>query len=271
MGFSLNPLHDISSALHAGEQLAGKALHAGEKVAEDGAKDFAGAMKDAANAVTHMSPSQIGHIALNVVGMVPVVGTVANLANAGWYAAQGDWTDAAWSAAAAIPIEGDVADAAQLGKDALNITEDGATAGRVVEDANEAASTAGRLRNEDGTFAAEPRGDDVTHSRSTEYPHGNDPSVRKQVIAQHTNANGEVIDPQTGQVIPEDQVTIEHSRPVVDHWNTEGYDQSGAERAQWYNNKDNLTVKPRSVNSSEGAKLGQSQTFRQTTGPNYRP
>jgi hypothetical protein len=149
MGFSLNPLHDISSALHAGERVVGKVLHAGEKVAEDGAKGFASAMKDAGEAVSHMSPSQIGHTALNIVGMVPVVGTVANLANAGWYAAQGDWTDAAWSAAAAIPIEGDVADAAQLGKDALNIAEDGATAGRVAEDGAEVASTA-----EAGTKAA---------------------------------------------------------------------------------------------------------------------
>jgi hypothetical protein len=121
MGFSLNPIHDLSSALHTGE-----------KIAEDGAKGFAGAMTDAAKAVSHMSPSQIGHTALDIVGMVPVVGTVANLANAGWYAAQGDWTDAAWSAAAAIPIEGDAVDAAKLGKDAVNIAEDGATAGRAI-------------------------------------------------------------------------------------------------------------------------------------------
>ncbi len=138
MGFSLNPIRDLSSALHAGE-----------KIAEDGAKGFAGAMKDAAKAVSHMSPSQIGHTALDIVGMVPVVGTVANLANAGWYAAQGDWTDAAWSAAAAIPIEGDAVDAAKLGKDAVNIAEDGATAERVLKDGKEIASAA-----EDGAKAA---------------------------------------------------------------------------------------------------------------------
>jgi hypothetical protein len=84
MGFSFNPLHDISSALHAGERLAGKALHAGEKVAEDGAKGFASAMKDAAKAVTHMSPSEIGHTVLNVAGMIPVIGTPADAINAGW-------------------------------------------------------------------------------------------------------------------------------------------------------------------------------------------
>ena len=34
-GFGVNPLHDVSCALHAGEHFAGKVLHTGEKVAED--------------------------------------------------------------------------------------------------------------------------------------------------------------------------------------------------------------------------------------------
>lgn len=142
MGFSLNPLHDISIALHAGEHIANKVLHSGEEVAENAAKDFANAMKDAAKDVTHMSPSQIGHTLLDIVGMVPVVGTAANLVNAGWYAAQGDWKDAAWSAAAAIPIEGDVADAAKLGEDAVNLAEDGAEAERVVKGGEQAVNAA---------------------------------------------------------------------------------------------------------------------------------
>ncbi|MBV9559600.1 MAG: hypothetical protein JOY90_03940, partial [Bradyrhizobium sp.] len=140
MGFSLNPFHDISSALDAGKRLAGEALHEGEKVVEDGAKGFASAMEDAAKGVSHMSPSELGHTALDIVGMVPVVGTAANLANAGWYAAQGDWTDAAWSAAAAIPIEGEAVDAAKLGKDAVDIVEDGVKAERAIKDGEEVAS-----------------------------------------------------------------------------------------------------------------------------------
>jgi hypothetical protein len=131
MGFSLNPLKDISSVLHAGEKLAGKALHAGEKVAEDGAKGFAGAMKDAAKAVTQMSPSEIGHTVLNVAGMVPVIGAPADAINACWYAAQGDWKDAALSAATAIPGMGDFVGGARLGATALKIAEDGA---RIAED-----------------------------------------------------------------------------------------------------------------------------------------
>jgi hypothetical protein len=141
MGFSLNPLSDISSAVHAGEKLAGKALHAGEKVAQDGAKDFSGAMKDAAKAVTHMSPSEIGHTVLNVAGMIPVIGTPADAINAGWYAAQGDWKDAALSAATAIPGVGDFVGGARLGTTALKIAEDGVDAERAIKDGREVAST----------------------------------------------------------------------------------------------------------------------------------
>jgi hypothetical protein len=133
MGFSLNPLSDISSALHAGEKLAGKALHAGEKVAEDGAKGFAGAMKDAAKAVTQMSPSEIGHTVLNVAGMIPAIGAPADAINAGWYAVQGDWKDAALSAATAIPGVGDFVGGARLGTTALKIAEDGVKAERATK------------------------------------------------------------------------------------------------------------------------------------------
>jgi hypothetical protein len=140
MGF--NPISFISSAFHTGERLADKALHTGENLAEDTGKGFDSVMKDVGKAVTHMSPSQIGHSALDLVGMVPVVGTAANLGNAAWYAAQGDWKDAGWSAAAAIPIEGDFVDAAKLGKDGVEIVEDGAKAERAINDGQQAARTA---------------------------------------------------------------------------------------------------------------------------------
>jgi hypothetical protein len=48
----------------------------------------------------------LGHTALDVVGLVPVVGEVADGANAVWYAAEGDYLNASLSAAAMIPIAG---------------------------------------------------------------------------------------------------------------------------------------------------------------------
>lgn len=105
------------------------------------------------------------------------------------------------------------------------------------------------------------------YSRKTEYPHGNRKSVRDEVIKSHTDENGNIIDPETGEIIPKDQVTIEHGEKVVEHWNRIGRNQSKAERTEWYNNKSNLTVKPKSVNSSEGAAA--KLKFRQDVGPNY--
>ncbi|MGH3921276.1 MAG: RHS repeat-associated core domain-containing protein, partial [Pseudonocardiaceae bacterium] len=61
----------------------------------------------------HMS--EIGHGALDVIGLIPVVGEVADLANAAWYTAEGDYTMAALSAAAAIPFAGWAATGAKVG------------------------------------------------------------------------------------------------------------------------------------------------------------
>ncbi|MFL6077091.1 MAG: polymorphic toxin-type HINT domain-containing protein [Mycobacteriales bacterium] len=53
--------------------------------------------------------SDLGHAALDVAGMIPVVGAVADVANGAWYAAEGDYLDAGLSFAGAIPVIGDAA------------------------------------------------------------------------------------------------------------------------------------------------------------------
>jgi RHS repeat-associated protein len=55
-----------------------------------------------------MSWSDLGHAALDVVGMVPVVGEVADVANGIWYMAEGNYVDGALSLASAIPLAGNV-------------------------------------------------------------------------------------------------------------------------------------------------------------------
>lgn len=57
----------------------------------------------------------IGHGILDVVGLVPVVGEIADGANAAWYAAEGDYTNAALSAAAMVPFAGWGATGVKLG------------------------------------------------------------------------------------------------------------------------------------------------------------
>ena len=67
--------------------------------------------------------SKIGHGVLDVAGLVPGVGEVADLANAAWYSAEGDYTMAALSAAAAIPFAGQYRAKAAIKGAARKLTE----------------------------------------------------------------------------------------------------------------------------------------------------
>jgi RHS repeat-associated protein len=110
--------------------------------------------------------SDLGHAALSVAGMVPVVGAVADVANAGWYAADGDYGDAALSLAGAIPVIGDAVladraavtgvklaeDGAELGDDALNDYRAASSGAKATEDAGDVAK---------GTDSATGAGDDA--------------------------------------------------------------------------------------------------------------
>jgi len=66
------------------------------------------------------------HAVLDVAGMIPVVGEVADLANAAIYAAEGDYVNASLSAAAAVPFAGWAATGAKAG---MRVTQ--AVGGRV--------------------------------------------------------------------------------------------------------------------------------------------
>jgi hypothetical protein len=134
----------------------------------------------------------------------------------------------------------------------------------------------GRKRDsKTGRFVDEPklRGAVGRFSRKNQYPHDYRAGVAKDVIRRNTDAQGQIIDPATGKVIPPDQVTIEHKTPVVEHWNTQGRFQTQQQRIDWYNDLNNLTVKPKSPNSAEGA-ARQAQPgglFIQQTGAGYSP
>ncbi|WP_274562895.1 DNRLRE domain-containing protein [Streptomyces spiramyceticus] len=63
-----------------------------------------------------ISLSDVGHAALDVAGMVPVLGEVADVANGVWYMAEGNYADGMLSMAAAVPGAGNVATAAKWAK-----------------------------------------------------------------------------------------------------------------------------------------------------------
>lgn len=66
--------------------------------------------------------SDIGHLTLDVFGMVPVVGNAADGINAAWYAAEGEYLDAALSSIALLP---GIGQAATLAKPAIKAAADG--------------------------------------------------------------------------------------------------------------------------------------------------
>ncbi|GJF25717.1 hypothetical protein SHO565_62810 [Streptomyces sp. HO565] len=79
--------------------------------------------------------SDVTHATLDVVGMVPVVGEGADLVNAGIYAYEGDWTNAALSAASAIPVAGNVATGAKMAKNASKAMDAGTAVAKKSDDA----------------------------------------------------------------------------------------------------------------------------------------
>ena len=83
---------------------ADKLERLGKKMAEDKRMAEWNARNDRTPSYEDMA--NFGHIALDVLGFIPVLGEAADLINAGWYAAEGNFPAAALSAAAAIPLAG---------------------------------------------------------------------------------------------------------------------------------------------------------------------
>jgi hypothetical protein len=65
--------------------------------------------------------AKILHMGLDFAGMIPLVGEAFDIANGIWYSFQGDWSNAAWSAASAIPILGNIPATAKIVKDGRRI------------------------------------------------------------------------------------------------------------------------------------------------------
>jgi hypothetical protein len=135
----------IGDAAKSAAGAVSKAVSDPGKAFDEAVDAAKGAADDVGAAVGKMSPSDIGHMALDGVGMIPVVGEAADLANAGWYAAEGDMANAGLSAAAAIPGAGNVATAAKWGKravDAADAVSDVSKAAKAADKASDAAKAA---------------------------------------------------------------------------------------------------------------------------------
>ncbi|WP_157617308.1 putative T7SS-secreted protein [Saccharomonospora marina] len=70
------------------------------------AEETAQALRDITPAEEETTLSKLGHGALDIAGLVPGIGELADGVNAAWYAGQGRYAEAAISGAAAIPFAG---------------------------------------------------------------------------------------------------------------------------------------------------------------------
>ncbi|MFG2999081.1 SpvB/TcaC N-terminal domain-containing protein [Streptomyces sp. NPDC048340] len=139
----------------------------------------------------------IGHTTLDVVGMVPVVGEVADLGNAGWYAAEGDYGNATLSAASAIPGLGYMANAAKFGNRAIDAVQ-------TAKNADNAADLATTAKAADAPPAPKPDTPTscITNSFTGDTPVLMADGARKRIDEVEIGDQVIATDPQTGESGP---------------------------------------------------------------------
>ncbi|MGW5346990.1 ricin-type beta-trefoil lectin domain protein [Streptomyces sp. NPDC004050] len=128
-----------------------------------------------------------------------------------------------------------------------------------------ACATGSQPRLANGRMGSNPNPPASRMDRS-QYPSSYRADTHKQMEKQWTDSDGNWMD-ETGAIIPRNELTYEHVSPVVDHWNTVGYDSSQAVRNDYYNDVSNLVPMTRSQNSSGGGSM--TARYRQDVGPNY--
>lgn len=130
------------------------------------------------------------------------------------------------------------------------------------------------LRDAKGRFV--PASDTPrVYNRKSQYPSDYRSGIKDQVLDANTIKEG----PHAGKILTADgdkvfrtnpRITIEHNKAVVEHWNDQGYNSGRAARNDFYNDVDNMSIRLRGPNSSDGAKMGNSGIrYRQDTGPDY--
>ncbi|WP_240138973.1 LamG-like jellyroll fold domain-containing protein [Streptomyces sp. MUM 178J] len=126
----------------------------------------------------------------------------------------------------------------------------------------------GQPRLLNGTMGSNPNAPVNRLDRSNQYPSGYRASTHQEMERRWTDSSGNWLDEQ-GSIIPRNELTYDHAPPVVDHWNTTGFNTSRAARNDYFNDPDNLVPMRRGPNSAAGGRM--TARYRQDTGPNYSP
>ncbi|HBW51074.1 MAG TPA: WXG100 family type VII secretion target [Herpetosiphon sp.] len=147
------------------------AFETAQSVTLNVSKIFAQAEQEAANLIKFDSDSNaakpatnddgptvmgVVHEVLDWAGFIPGLGAVPDAINAGLYAIEGDWGNAALSGAAAIPIIGDIAKGVDKAADVAKVVDKVSDASRAIDKADDAADAAkGIDKAADATKAAD--------------------------------------------------------------------------------------------------------------------
>ncbi|POA28741.1 GH-E family nuclease [Pseudomonas sp. GW456-12-1-14-TSB6] len=241
-------------------------------------------------------------LGLDVVGLIPVVGEVADIASGVISLFRGDYVGAGLSLLSAIPFVGYAGTAGKAARHSTKMAEASGKAGKEVVDkaAREAAEKKAREaaahaqeqgakvkpkdpihdastpeRGPDGRFIRSSAGPQK-YNRDSQYPRGYRAGVKDKVLDAHTIKEG----PDAGKILTSDmdvvsrndpRITIEHKTPVVEHWNTKGYNSTKAERNDFFNDTNNMSIRLRSANSSDGGTMAaEGVRYRQDVGPNFK-
>lgn len=154
-----NPLKAVDTALDKGSNV----FHNARNEFNDATRAVRRTTSSAVNTARQANWSSVGHTFLDGAGFIPVVGAAADMANAGWYAAKGDWKNASLSAVSAVPGVGDAVAAVKIGAKATGAVAGAAAVSRINKFSQAGSTpvrraTSGRtpFRDEGVPFARDP-------------------------------------------------------------------------------------------------------------------
>ena len=187
------------------------------------------------------------HTTLDVVGMIPAVGEVADGANALVYLAEGDKVSAALSAAAMLPVGGQAATAAKWGKKGVQAVEKQVAKEAAERAAKEAAEKAAKEKLEREAAERAKKEAEARAAGSGGIVENNSPrndpryrrgkfrkGVREKVWEEAKGPDGKVRDPLTGKEIKENEPWDMGHKPGYEHWkHQESASERGLDRSKF--------------------------------------
>lgn len=219
------------------------------------------------------------HTTLDVVGMIPGVGEVADGANALVYLAEGDKVSAALSAAAMLPVGGQAATAGKWGRKGVQAVEKQAAKEAAERTAKEAAEKAAkeklereaaeRAKKEAEARAAGSGGMIKKKKSLREQYMGKTPGKNSRTgkeVQERMRDEGTLRDgpdgpifksPENGRWYPLRDADMSHKTDAVKWWNEKGreFGAKSGEVRKWMRESKNYTLEHFSINRSAGARL----------------